>query len=457
MIIVQMGFLSDALDFVYNKILDPAFDFINDMLNTILTYLFNTVLTPVLDSVLGIAIDFAVDLIWEFLALRLLMVEQGVLLILDVMQKMFNIYIGLTPVTNTETGAEGSLMLILLRHSLVINVMLRILFAGFVFTFLCAIFATIRAAGNLEVRQDRTVAHVVRETGRAMLRFVMAPVMAIFLILMADAILHSLNGAFTGDTEEPFSLARTIFCISTLDAVDTKKFPAAEAYNSSTGMKGAIDDTYREAFYNPPEDGKVDYYLKTDIVLDTFNVKKIDFLLGILLAILFVLILLIADLYAIERIFGVLVLLFVEPFFIATMPLDDGKRFDKWQELFFGKLFSAYGIVIGMNLYLVLMGALFGNKLSFLDPTQLQGKVYDYIVKLIFMIGCGFALWVTASLVTSIISPEVAQQEQQTMAKAHEKAMDIKKKAEKAAKMIAAVAATVATGGAAAPAAGAAA
>ncbi|MBQ3789352.1 MAG: hypothetical protein II800_00300 [Lachnospiraceae bacterium] len=482
MVIVQMGFLSDALEWIYNKILNPAFELINKLMNTILGYLFQYVLSPILDSVLKIVLDFVKDLIWEFVSMLLYRLEVGILIILDCMQKVFNIYIGLSPVTYTKPNGEeieGSLLLILLQHPRIIQILLLILMAGFVFCFLCAIFATVKAAGNMEVREDKSVAHVMRTTARAMVKFVTVPVMAIFLILLADTILVSLNNAFTGKDGETFSLARTVFTISALDAVDTKKHSDGKDYNSSTGNLCALDDKYHGVFFHEPEQFKeeknnsfqlfgfkktgntqdkkekvADYYRNLDKVTSILDIKKIDFLTGILMAILFILILLIGDLYCIERIFGVLVLLFIEPFFIATMPLDDGKRFEKWQELFIGKLFSAYGMVVGMNMYLMIMTTMFNGDIAFLDVRKgPEIRVLDYVVKLIFMIGAGFALWITASLVTSILSPQVAQQEQQTMAKPYQEFKKKEKKMKEMAVKAAMAVATVATGGAAAPAA----
>ncbi len=457
MVIVQMGFLSDALDWIYNKILNPAFEFINGILKTILGYLFENVLSPILDAVIAALMPFVRDLIWEFVSMLLFMAEQGVLLILDCMQRVFNIYIGLTPAYIMDGNVEiakGSMLLLLFRQPMIIRILLSLLLAGFAFCFLCAIFATIKAIGNLEVREDRSVAHVMHSTAKAMVKFVTAPVMAIFLILMADTILVSINNAFTGKTGEYFSLARCIFTISALDAVDPKKVDNAADYNSSTGTLCSVYDDIHGLYFHAAEDGGADYYLRLNKVTENLDIKKIDFLTGILMAVLFVLILLIGDLYCIERIFGVLVLLFVEPFFIATMPLDDGKRIEKWQEMFLGKLFSAYGMVVGMNVYIIIIGQLFSGKIAFLDPnsTQLTNVALDYVIKLIFMIGGGFALWVTASLVTSIISPQVAQQEQQTMAKPYEKYQKWKQKQQQKAQQAAMAAATVASGGAAAPA-----
>ncbi|MCR4764453.1 MAG: hypothetical protein K5696_13080, partial [Lachnospiraceae bacterium] len=453
MVFVQMGFLSDALDYIFEKILDPVFDLLSELMETILGYLFNNVLTPILNAVLGIALDFALDLIMEFVSILLLTAQQGVLLILDIMQRIFSIYIGLSEATNLKTGEKGSMLLLLLKHPPIIQIMLALLLAGFAFCFLCALFATIRAIGNLELRQDRTVAHVMRTTGRAMVRFVTAPLMALFLIVMADSILLSINNAFTGTTEEQFSIARTIFAISTLDAIKPELKKTADKggglkaqvvgkdYNASTGDEAALDDPFRAPFFHKAPEGEADYYLSQTKVMETFEIKKIDYLIGILVPVLFVAILLIADLFCIERIFGVLVLLFVEPFFIATMPLDDGKRFDKWQDLFFGKLFSAYGIVISMNLYLMIMAAMYTGRIALLDPATTTGRLYDYVVKMVFMLGAGFALWVSGSMVTSILNPQVASQEQQTKGKVIESVQNAKK-------IALMIAAAVATGGA---------
>ena len=57
----------------------------------------------------------------------------------------------------------------------------------------------------------------------------------------------------------------------------------------------------------------------------------------------------------IKRIYDITILFLVMPGFAATIPLDDGLRFKKWQEKIVSSVFSAYGVLIGINLFFVLV------------------------------------------------------------------------------------------------------
>ena len=59
----------------------------------------------------------------------------------------------------------------------------------------------------------------------------------------------------------------------------------------------------------------------------------------------------------VARIFDLVLLFITYPAIAATLPLDN-KRFSAWVNTFVGKLFSAYGIIIGLDLIFIVVGAI---------------------------------------------------------------------------------------------------
>ncbi|MCR5553174.1 MAG: hypothetical protein K6F08_00260, partial [bacterium] len=60
----------------------------------------------------------------------------------------------------------------------------------------------------------------------------------------------------------------------------------------------------------------------------------------------------------IKRIYDIVILFIVMPGFAATIPIDDGGRFAKWKDKVISSVFSAYGVLVGLNLFFVLVPAI---------------------------------------------------------------------------------------------------
>ncbi|MBQ7680439.1 MAG: hypothetical protein IJT34_11390, partial [Butyrivibrio sp.] len=198
-------------------------------------------------------------------------------------------------------------------------------------------------------------------------------------------------------------------------------------YNSSTRQqylanhKGeakdyGLEDKFRQPFYTGAKD-----YKDTTTVRETFDLTRYNFIVGFLGALLFLMILGGAMFTFTSRLFDVIILLIIEPLFIAPMPLDDGEHFQKWMEMFLGKLFSGYGMVVAMNLYLIISARVFDGKLAFFKPgasemdmfTPLGGgdELMDLLMKTIFLIGGGMAMMSAGPLVTQILSAAAGSEE----------------------------------------------
>ncbi|MBO4570227.1 MAG: hypothetical protein J5689_03340, partial [Clostridia bacterium] len=60
----------------------------------------------------------------------------------------------------------------------------------------------------------------------------------------------------------------------------------------------------------------------------------------------------------IKRVYDIVILFIVMPGFAATIPIDDGGRFAKWKDKVISSIFSAYGVLVGLNLFFVLVPAI---------------------------------------------------------------------------------------------------
>ncbi len=424
---VQLGFLQKCLNWIYDHILSPLFDFMTSLFNTLFSTLFNYVLLPLLEMQYKFAIQLTITLLENFIYDLLYRITKILLWVLDAVEKTFRLFGGLLPVYTQSNGTyveSGSFLLTIFRNNYIVAALFGMIGASFVLCFLVSLIATAKSIFDMEEddRKRRTASKVLRLTANALLRMLLIPVMALFMITLGDAVLKSIDMA-TNPSQA--SVSNVIFTMGTLDAVRTKDFSDAAYYNSTTrasALAGAsqqvinstsdfgLTDKYRKPFYEGTKlnNGTL---MRDDItvVLKTFDIRRIDYVITIGGAILFIYIFGMMAVSMVMRAFDCILLLLVEPFFAAYMPLDDGEHFKTWQDTFIGRLVSCYGMVVAINVYLGVIELIFSNKVSFFGPGTTPGVVY--LVNLIFVLVGAYAIIQAGPIITGIMSENAASRE----------------------------------------------
>lgn len=130
--------------------------------------------------------------------------------------------------------------------------------------------------------------------------------------------------------------------------------------------------------------GELDYN-NSEIVGKYYNIRSLDFFVGIIGSLVILVMFVMCAISFIQRIFDITLLYIVSPISVSTIPTDDGQRFKQWKEMLIGKVLGAYGIILSMNLFFIIIPqiqeiAFFGNALK------------NGIVKILFLIGGAFAV-----------------------------------------------------------------
>ncbi len=446
---VQLGWIQSAINYVFDKVINPIFSWVTNLLSDVFKWVFNTILGPLLESAFSLISQTVGKYIMRAVGRLLYLIEKCFLQLLDMMQSIFDVLAGTQKVSDSATNAEGSLLSVLVRTPFVTKTMFVVISISIALTFLFAIVATIKSIGEMGGSQSKPVGHVIKKLAYAMLRMLTAPLMGLFLVVLGDAVLMSITNAMTMGGN--VTIARSLFVISSLDAVDdefgavdkygvkhkggqrlelsfSNQYVSAStqigdwnnpilAYNYSTrstylashpgeGQDYGMKDLYREPFYTGAKD-----YTKSVDVDATFNVGRLDYFVGIGGSLLFIFLLGSALFTFTSRLFDVIILLIIEPLFIAPMPLDDGEHFQKWEDMFIGKLFSGYGMVVAMYLYLLVCGMVFDGRISFTPRSDMGDIMMDMLMRIIVLIGGAATIMTAGPLVTSILSSAAAGQE----------------------------------------------
>ena len=442
---VQLGWISDAINYVFDKLINPFISLVSEFLSNAFKWLFNTLLEPLLETAFSLISQTIIRYGMRVIGRVFYRIEIGFLQILEVFEDVFRVLAGITKVSDSEMGVSGSLLSVIAQSGYVRNAMWASVAIAFVLCFFFTILGTIKSISDMGGPQSKSVGHVLRQLMYAMIRMFTAPVIGLFLIVLGDAVLLAVTNAMTFG--EGATIARTLFVISSLDAVDDE-FGAIDrygvnhkgglrfelsfkdysarigdfdnmilGYNSSTrqdyleahpgAAKGyGLNDIFRQPFYAGTKD-----YTRAFDVDDTFNMGRLNFLVGIGGALLFIFILGSSLFVLTGRIFDIVVLLIVEPFFVAAMPLDDGEHFQKWEELFLGKIFSGYGMIVAMYLYLLVCTLVFEGKIAFTAMGDFGDVLTDMLMSILILVGGAATVMTAGPLVTSIISSVAAGQE----------------------------------------------
>ncbi len=399
--VVYLGLLSKIFNAIFNAILSPVFEFISKLLETVLGWIFDAVLQPLLVAVFFPLLKSVWDIIMEAFGEMFYGLLVSVLQIIDSMQDAFNIFAGLKLVTYKKSDPMSMLELIF-RLDVVQRGVLIITAIALVLMFLFATIATVRSIFDMEMENRHTISKILQSSMKAFFRLFLIPVVCLFAIRMSGVILSSVNTAMGGDQT---TLSRMIFVTASLDAARDDR------YNTSSGNSDiGINDGLRKKYYT----GEVSYANKDQVGKD-FKFGKFDYLVGFGGCGFLIIILFIGILTFINRLFEVVILFIVSPFFASLMPLDDGEKFKTWQDMFVGKLFGGFGLVIAMELYMILVPIVMSGNISFGEGSTEA----NYLLRFVFLLGGAWATIKIGPMITQLLSFQAGGQEQMTAASAY--------------------------------------
>ncbi len=406
--LVYLGFFSRVFAWVLDHIFEPVFRFVSNLLNIALTWVFQEVLAPVLMPVLEAVLEFAIKLWVEIYSTQLYLLFSGILKLIDYLETAFDVFIGLRDVRigTGSAAVKGSLIEVLMQQEQVSRVFWVLTLGGLGIAMMLTIIATAKSALDFDFENKRPVTKVLAAMMKAFIQFFTVPFLVYFLLRLSAIILKGITGALTAGGST--SLGRMVFVIASLNAAKSQE------YNVSSGSSVDIGplDTIRKPFYVIGEKGVSSKdYGKINEVAGSFHLGEFDYLIGFIAAVFLLFTIGICLVVFIQRIFELLILYLVSPYFVCTMPLDDGEKFSRWRELFVGKCFSGFGSAIGMRLYLMVCPVVMGNQIRLAADSSPET---EYMMKLFFLAGGAWAVYKSGSMLTSLISSQAGQSEMQT-------------------------------------------
>ncbi len=129
--------------------------------------------------------------------------------------------------------------------------------------------------------------------------------------------------------------------------------------------------------------GMILNYTNQDAVYFFYNMHSINYIVMIV-ASWFALSALTSTLFGlVMRMYKVAILFIISPYPVSLSVLDNGSALNKWKGKFIGELFSAYGVVVGLNLFFILL-PVFDNLVLFEN-----NNFFNSLAQMLFVIiGC---------------------------------------------------------------------
>ncbi|MDR1059752.1 MAG: hypothetical protein LBL83_00715 [Clostridiales bacterium] len=388
---VLLGIFDSVFNWVLNKIISPVFQVVAGWLSSVLEWLFRNVLSDIIEFALEEVFPDLWEMLMELLSDLLFDALSTVFKLIEAIQKGFDVLIGLTPVTYKPSAAaaitDQSLLEVMLSQSSLKTAFFGISIAAVALAFLAAIYATIRSMLDFDMENKRPVGQVMKSFFKSGLTFLLVPVLVFFMVYLSGIVLRTFDRALG---EGQGSVGRTIFLVVTLDAAKSPQNPTS------------FTDQLRKPYW---EEGKD--YTNADLVKEDFDLVKIDYITAFAAAGFALIIMAMCIVIFVQRIFEILMLYVVAPFFVAPMPIDDGERFGKWREAFIGKVFSGFGAAIGMRLYLMVLPMVMTSDFTFYSGDSTM----DYVIKMLFALGGAWAVYKSTSMISSLLNAQAAQSE----------------------------------------------
>ena len=293
----------------------------------------------------------------------------GICLLIDFIKTIFYKLCGIETVE--IEGEQGDLLSNLLESDIIKRVFLTIFIIGFILLIVFTILAIIKS--NYQEKQNWKT--VLSKTGQAFIIMLLIPFTVIIGVMLTNTIMSSINQAMNVYPSSGQGSIGGQFLITI----------GHDAY------KGLIDQSQAEAMF---VSGELNY-AKLSVVKQYYDITELNYVIGLLGSLVMLIMFVISAITFVQRIFDIVLLYIISPVSISTIPLDEGNRFKVWKDMLISKILSAYGIILVMNLFFLIIPQVY--QIQFFDNSFQNGVVY-----ILFLIGGSFAVTKASRVISQL-------------------------------------------------------
>lgn len=381
-----------------------------DILKDIFYTLFQKVFTPIISDILHMYAQYIIMVLWSIWSEILLVLLTVLCSLVDFIEHIFNVFAGISPV---EVNKQSTYLLdAFFQMKEVTTAFASVTVMAVIICFIFTIYKTAKSISDMALEDKNPISKVLGDGMKAAVTFMLIPFLCISLLQISSIVTNQVINTFDSVQGGNTSIGTIIFLSSGLDAdkMTTKRrdIISGQIENEQSGRNPSFTDSVRRPYL----EGKKDYRDLT-VVKKDFYAANFNYVAGFASAVILLFILSGATMIFIRRLFELLLLYLVSPFFVSTIPLDDGITFAKWREMFVAKFFSGFGVIFSMRYYLMLVPSIAGNDLCLYDMSLPNAVVINSILKMFLIIGGAWAVYKSQHLILQIFNPEAASADEQ--------------------------------------------
>lgn len=292
-------------------------------------------------------------------------IQKSICYIIDFIKDIFYTLAGIDTVN--VNGKNTDLLSNFLLSDTVKKSFLYVMLVAVALLVVFVIIAIIRSEyANGENHKSKTL--ILGKAFQSFMIFILVPFILLAGITLSNTVVKSVNTAMN-----PYVME------SGQEATIGGQILVTSGYYAYIG-----DEAERDAIELKFVTGELDYNNK-DVVSQYYSLRDLDFFVGIVGSLVILVMFVMSSISFIQRIFDIILLYIVSPISVSTIPTDDGQRFKQWKEMMIGKVLGAYGIILSMNLFFIIIPQV--QRIAFFGNAFKNG-----IVHILFLIGGAFAV-----------------------------------------------------------------
>ena len=270
------------------------------------------------------------------------------------------------------------------------NAFLGVLLVGVILLFVFVIIAIIESEAA-DPQHKKTKGQILVKSLQSFVIFLLIPFLLIAGIMLANVVVGAIHASMTGsmvDGNTASTIGGQILVTSGYDA-----------YIGPAAIRAEIERMFIT--------GQLDYN-SLSVVKQYYDLSEMNFFVGITGGLVILVMFVMSAVMFVQRIFDIILLYIVSPASVSTIPLDDGGRFRIWREMLVSKVLSAYGIILSMNIFFLVVPQI--SQITFFGNAFKDG-----IVQLLFVIGGAFSITKANMIIAQLTGSNAGMQEMQQM------------------------------------------
>lgn len=306
----------------------------------------------------------------------LMWIEIGVLRVVDMIMQLFSVFSGIEDVAIGESG-KGTLLEYFVTNQAVINAFWALFIIGVACT---GIFTVIAIVKNMVVVK-KTVGKILAKMLTAILSMILVIMCLFGFIYGANVVLQQVDGALAQDNR--LTIGQQLFVAGIDDdawinitpregyTVREEGLMAIFGETNATDEQGNVYLVPKADWSGVTPDKVFGKFKRDDLGIfesetreegGFVDIGKYDFFIGVPASIIIVVVMFVAVMGLVTRLYDLVFMLLTSPLVMSTLPLDDGAKFKLWRETAISKTLLAYGTVFAVNIYIIILPLL--SKLS---------------------------------------------------------------------------------------------